>query len=53
MGSMTTSSDPDCFSNVGGWVNIWAPGTDQVSHYPYGHGLGEMEWHQLRDGRRA
>ena len=44
VGSMSpgTTIDPDCFSNVGSWVNIWAPGTDQVSYYPYP--AGGTDW---------
>jgi hypothetical protein len=28
-----SGSDPACFSNHGEWVNVWAPGQDQVSVY--------------------
>lgn len=38
VGSMTTGNVPDCFSNVGDWMDIWAPGADQVSYYPYDSG---------------
>jgi hypothetical protein len=41
VGSMTNGVQ-DCFSNYGGWVDVWAPGTDQISQYP--NNTGWAKW---------
>lgn len=41
VGSMTGGAQ-DCFSNYGGWVDVWAPGADQISQYP--NNTGWAKW---------